>query len=116
MKKIVIVFIVIGFGVAHAQSSSTPTVPASPAIGVESGEPSKEQKKALRAELQDEKDAVVSACAEESKAAGCGNKVIGKGLLKCIYEHKKASKDFKVSEGCKTAMKSLKSERKKLKN
>lgn len=114
MKKIMLALVMLSIGFAHAQNGSANPV-ASPNTGVEAGRPSKEQREVNKAEMQDERDAVVSACSEESKAANCGDKVVGKGLLKCIHSHKKASKDFKVSDGCKSAMKALKEERKRVK-
>lgn len=79
------------------------------------GHMSKEEHKAMAKELKDEKDAVDSACSAESKEAGCGDKTVGKGLLKCLHEHKKASKEFKISEGCHSAMKNLRHEKHRLK-
>jgi hypothetical protein len=115
MKNILLVLAFVVFGIGVTQAEESPTAPKTGGTAVESGQPTKEQKQAMRAEMQGEKDAVLSACSEESKAAGCGDKVVGKGLLKCIHEHKKASKDFKVSEGCKTSMKALKEERRRVK-
>lgn len=103
MKLVLWMFVVLSFGFANAEESAA------------KGEMSKEEKKAMHEALKDEKSAVDSACAEEAKVAGCGDKVVGKGLLKCLHEHKKASKEFKVSDSCKSAMKSLKEERKKVK-
>lgn len=78
-------------------------------------QPTKDSNPTVKEQLKDERDAVLAACAEESKAGGCGDKSVGKGLLKCIYEHKKASQDFKISDGCKTAMKALRKESRKIK-
>lgn len=109
MKQLVLIaFVSMSFSMVQAQEGV-----ASPATGVEAGKPSTEQRKAMHEELKDERSAVDSACAEEAKAANCGDKTVGKGLLKCIHQHKKASADFKVSDGCKGAMKALKSEHKK---
>lgn len=117
MKQVLLLALVtIGFSMASAQDSSSAGSVAGPSAGVEAGKPSKEQRKAMHEELKDERSAVESACSEEAKSANCGDKVVGKGLLKCIHEHKKASKEFKISDGCKDAMKKLKSERKKIKN
>lgn len=116
MKQLVVgMIVVLGMTLAQAQDSSAKPSVASPAAGVEAGKPSKEQRKAMHEELKEERSAVESACVDEAKAANCGDKVVGKGLLKCIHQHKKASADFKVSDSCKDAMKNLKSERRKMK-
>ena len=114
MKRVLLTLVVLSFSFAHAQNATADKSVPTPSTGVEAGRPSKEQREANKTEMQGERDAVVSACAEESKAGGCDEKVVGKGLLKCIHSHKKASKDFKVSEGCKTALKALKEERKRV--
>ncbi len=64
-------------------------------------------------ELKKDAQAVNVACQEEAKAAGCEGKEVGKGLLKCVREYRKANKEFKVSDGCKDALKELRAERKK---
>lgn len=63
-------------------------------------------------DLETQKNAVNSACADEAVKANCGEQKVGSGLLKCIHSHKKANRDFKISESCKEAMKHLKEERK----
>ncbi len=111
MRQLVLIALVaMSFSAVQAQDSV-----AGPSTGVEAGKPSKEQRKAMHEELKDERSAVDAACAEEAKAANCSDKVVGKGLLKCIHQHKKASADFKISAGCKDAMKTLRSERHKMK-
>ncbi len=116
MKKVLVMgLVLVGFLSANAQDSSEKPSVASPSPGVDAGRPSKEQRKAMHEALSDEKNAVHSSCSEEAKASNCGDKVVGKGLLKCIHEHKKASKEFKISDGCKSAMKSLRDEKKKFK-
>ncbi len=63
-------------------------------------------------QLKADREAVNSACTAEAATASCGEKEVGSGLLKCIHTYKKAHrKDFKISEGCKTAMKKLKEDR-----
>tara|TARA_B110001454_G_scaffold64823_1_gene62964 strand:- start:12810 stop:13163 length:354 start_codon:yes stop_codon:yes gene_type:complete len=115
MKQVLVMaLVVVGFLTANAQDSSDKPSVAAPSTGVDAGKPSKEQRKAMHEALKDEKSAVDSACVEEAKAANCGDKIVGKGLLKCIHEHKKASKEFKVSDGCKSAMKNLRAEKEKL--
>lgn len=57
--------------------------------------------------------AINTACTADAATAGCTGEVVGKGLLKCLHAYKKAHKDtFKFSEGCKTAMKQLNSDKK----
>jgi hypothetical protein len=116
MKKVLVMgLVLVGFLSAKAQESSDKSSVSSPSPGVDAGKPSKEQRKAMHEALSDEKNGVQSACSEEAKASNCGDKVVGKGLLKCIHEHKKASKEFKLSDGCKLAMKNLRDEKKKIK-
>lgn len=115
MKMVMAALLILSFGFVHAQDVQTGNSVTTPSSGVEEGRPSHEQRKAMKEELKDERDAVTSACQEEAKAANCGDKSAGRGLLKCIHGHKKESKDFKISESCKTAMKALRSERKKVK-
>lgn len=67
---------------------------------------------AQNGELKQDKEAVEAACSAEAKAANCGDAKVGKGLLKCIHKHKKENKkDFTISDGCKSAMKKLKEDR-----
>jgi hypothetical protein len=54
-----------------------------------------------------DKNAVNSACSSEAAKAGCGNQTVGHGLLKCIHAYKQAHKDFRISPGCRSAMKQL---------
>jgi hypothetical protein len=56
--------------------------------------------------------AVDTACTQEATTASCGNEKVGTGLLKCIHAYKKANKDFKISDGCKAAMKTLRADKK----
>ncbi len=51
--------------------------------------------------------AVNAACAQESATAGCGDKKVGTGLLKCFAAYKKSHKDFKFSESCQNAKMTL---------
>jgi hypothetical protein len=59
-----------------------------------------------------DKNAVNSACSTEAATAGCGNETVGHGLIKCIHAYKQAHKDFKLSPGCRSAMKQLRSDAK----
>lgn len=61
--------------------------------------------------LEADRAAVNSSCSAEAVAAGCGEKSVGSGLLKCIHSYKKANKDFKISDACKEASKKLKTDR-----
>ncbi len=50
--------------------------------------------------------AIDQACTQDAQTAGCGNEKVGTGLLKCLHAYKKEhKKEFKFSEGCKSAMK-----------
>lgn len=52
--------------------------------------------------------AVDAACTQEAQVAGCGNEKVGTGLLKCLGAYRKEhKKDFKISEGCKSSLKTL---------
>lgn len=61
---------------------------------------------------QPDAQAVDSACTQESKTASCGNEKVGTGLLKCIHTYKKEHKDFKIGDGCKAALKTLREDAK----
>ncbi len=62
-----------------------------------------------------DKESVNASCSTDAQTAGCGNEKVGYGLLKCLHEYKKSHKDFKFSEGCKTSMTKLKTDRKEAK-
>jgi hypothetical protein len=62
--------------------------------------------------LAEDAKAINSACQADGATAGCGQEVVGKGLLKCIGAYRKAHKDFKVSDGCHAAIKKLDEDRK----
>jgi len=68
---------------------------------------------AADATLKADRQAIDSACTQEAQTAGCGNEVVGKGLLKCIHAYKqKNQKTFTISSGCKTAMAQLRADKK----
>lgn len=56
--------------------------------------------------------AVNTACTQDASTAGCGNEKVGTGLMKCIHAYKKTNKDFKISDGCRAAMKKLHEDKK----
>lgn len=56
--------------------------------------------------------AVNGACAQDAATAGCGSEKVGTGLLKCLHAYKKSNKDFKFSDSCKAAMKTMHQDRK----
>ncbi len=56
--------------------------------------------------------AVNTACSTDAATAGCGTEKVGTGLLKCLAAYKKAHKDFKFSDTCVAARKTLRSDRK----
>ena len=64
------------------------------------------------ADMASGKQAVNAACRAEASAAGCGDKQVGTGLLRCMHAYKKAHKEFVISEGCKSSTQALRSERK----
>lgn len=63
-------------------------------------------------EMKADAEAINAACKSDAATAGCGNEVVGKGLLKCMHAYKEAHKDYKFSEGCREAMKKMKEDRK----
>lgn len=56
-----------------------------------------------------------SACQKDAEESGCGGKVVGKGLLRCMHEYKESHKDHKFSEACRAAMKEMHEDRKEAK-
>lgn len=48
-----------------------------------------------------------AACTQDAQVAGCSGEVVGKGLLKCLHNYKKANKAYKFSPGCKAAVETL---------
>lgn len=63
-----------------------------------------------------EKEAVKSQCANEAVTAGCKDMEVGQGFIKCLHDYKKKNKkEFKFSDSCKEALRSLKAHRKELK-
>ncbi len=67
-------------------------------------------------EMKADAQAIDSACSKDAEEVGCGGKVVGKGLLKCMHEYKEAHKDHKYSEGCRDAMKKAREDRKEAKD
>lgn len=61
------------------------------------------------------KAAINTACTADAEKAGCADKEVGSGLLKCLHAYKKANKDFQISESCKSSTKSLRDEKKEWK-
>jgi len=55
--------------------------------------------------------AIDAACKSDAATAGCGNEVVGKGLLKCMHAYKQAHKEYKFSEDCREAMKKMRADR-----
>lgn len=63
-----------------------------------------------KSEKRAEKDAEIKkACAAEIAASGCGDKELGKGLLKCMHAYRKEHKDMVISDSCKELRKEFKS-------
>lgn len=71
-----------------------------------------EKKAEMKAKMAAHKQEVTQACAADAEKAGCAGKEVGGGLMKCLHAFKKSNKDFQISEGCKSATKSLRDERK----
>lgn len=63
-----------------------------------------EHKKADMAAKKADNEAINTACAADAKTAGCADKKVGGGLLRCLHDYKKEHKDFALSAGCKTAV------------
>lgn len=63
---------------------------------------------AKKEELKTDREAINNSCMAEATTAGCGSEKVGTGLIKCIHAYKQAhKKDFKLSDGCKSAMQKL---------
>jgi hypothetical protein len=63
--------------------------------------------------MQADAQGIDSACQADAATAGCGNEVVGKGLLKCLHAYKKANeKTFHFSDSCKAAMKKMHADKK----
>lgn len=63
---------------------------------------------------QDKADAtnINTACVQDAATAGCSGEVVGKGLLKCLRNYKKANASFKFTPGCQAALKEFREDRK----
>ncbi len=59
----------------------------------------------MKPEMKADAEAINAACKSDAATAGCSGEVVGKGLLKCLHKYKEAHKDFKLSEGCRDAIK-----------
>jgi hypothetical protein len=57
-----------------------------------------------------EAQAVDSSCSQEATTANCADKKVGTGLVACVRAYKKAHKGFKVSPGCRSAMKQMRAD------
>lgn len=60
--------------------------------------------------------AVNTVCTEEAEVAKCGNDKVGTGLIKCLRDHKRANKGFKISDSCEASLKQLRRDVKAKKN
>ncbi|MGZ3724700.1 MAG: hypothetical protein ACXWQQ_02835 [Pseudobdellovibrio sp.] len=56
----------------------------------------KEERKEMKSKMED-------ACKADMDTTNC-HQEMGKGMMKCMMEYKKAHKDFKWSDSCKAAM------------
>ena len=101
MNKLLIMTMILTFTTAIYANEPTPAGnPGTPASGA--------AQSLDKISTKPEALAVNAACTSEANTANCVNEKVGTGLLKCIHAYKKHHKDFKVSDGCKSAMKSLK--------
>ena len=66
--------------------------------------------------LKEDAQVINAACQPEAAATGCGGKVVGKGLLKCMGAYKKAHRDFRFSPGCRDAMKRMRADKRDYQN
>jgi len=64
----------------------------------------------VQADIASDKQNIDSACAQEATTAQCGNELVGTGLLKCVHAYKKANLSFQLSNTCKAAIDTLKTE------
>jgi hypothetical protein len=70
-------------------------------------------KEAIKEEIRSNLEQVKASCSADMATTGCEGE--GREKMKCVREYKKKNKDFKLSEACKSAMKSgqeLRKERK----
>ena len=101
MNKLFIMTMILSLSAATYANEPAPAGnPGAPAAGATQSQ----EKISAKPEAQ----AVNSACTAEANTANCVNEKVGTGLIKCIHAYKKHHKDFKLSDGCKSAMKSLK--------
>lgn len=70
----------------------------------------------MKSEMKTDREAINKACTQEATTAGCADKVVGKGLMKCLHSYRKEHKDFKLGEGCESTIKKLKEDRKQKKS
>ncbi len=64
-----------------------------------------------KAKMMAAKEEVNKSCLADAEKAGCKDKEVGTGLMKCMKEYKEKNKDFKVSDACKEASKKMHQER-----
>lgn len=71
-----------------------------------------EHRKTEVATKKADNEAVNTTCAADAKTAGCGDKKVGTGLLRCLHDYKQTNKDFQLSPACKTAVEKLHADQK----
>lgn len=54
---------------------------------------------------------VNNSCKADAATAGCGQEVVGKGLLNCLHNYKKAHRNYRFSDGCRDAMEHMREDR-----
>jgi len=55
--------------------------------------------------IQSDAQNINTACSIEAKTAGCTGEIVGKGLMRCLYNYRMANKTFNFSDGCMAAIK-----------
>lgn len=56
--------------------------------------------------------AVNAACTQDAVTAKCEGEKVGTGLLKCLHAYKKANPSYKFADSCKSAMQTLRKDKK----
>jgi hypothetical protein len=59
------------------------------------------------ADMKADKQNVDTQCTADAATAGCGTEQVGTGLMKCLHAYKKAHKEYKFTDGCKSAMQQI---------
>ena len=68
-----------------------------------------------RGALKADAELINSSCRADAQVAGCSNEKVGSGLIKCLWQYKKANPKFDFSNECKSALKKMHHDRTDLK-